>query len=74
MEPWDEIVDEYYDKHALKLSDVLEDMGKLTDLLSVSYNYNGASIKEEEVKRILKKNSFSEDMLYLFQEVWKKGQ
>ena len=69
LEPWDIIVDEYYETHAVKLNDVTDDLNRLVDLLAVSYRLHDFSIGEEELKCIVKKNCISDKMLYLFKEV-----
>ena len=62
-------MEEYYETHAVKLTNVTDDLNRLMVLLAVSYRLHDFSIGEEELKHIVKKNCISDKMLYLFKEV-----
>ena len=69
LEPWNDIVEEYYEKNAVKLSNILDDLNKLQNLLGLTYNFHDLTVKDEDMKNILKKSYYQEEFVSLFQEL-----
>ena len=57
LDPWHDIIEEYYEKNGVKLCNVLDELNKLQNLLRLKYTIHGLFVMDHDMKRKLKKNS-----------------